>query len=350
MNTDAVLDTVLDSGYLPHAVIRMGIRRQFAQRLAEISSPFPSLALERKMAFVEELRDRPIAIETAAANKQHYEVGTGIMQAQLGKHLKYSCSRFPTGRETVSEAEEITLAEYAEKMTIEDGMTILDIGCGWGSAVLYFAAKFPNSRVVGFSNSKTQKVYIDDTAKERGLENVEVITGDAADYEFEHGVFDRVISVEMMEHVKNYEALLAKVARAMKPGGRFFVQVFCHKDTPYHFEEGWMTRTFFTGGTMPSSDLLLYFQKDLNVVNHWWINGRHYSQTLESWYTNMKKNKAQAWPHLVATYGEENAYAWWQRWQIFCMACSEMFAYGGGEVWGVMHCLFEKPATPSKGL
>ncbi|KAK3325624.1 methyltransferase [Apodospora peruviana] len=348
MSYDALLDSVLDTGYLPHSVIRLGIRRQLAQRLREIAAP---ASLEewqaRKMVFAEELRASPIAIETDAANSQHYEVGTGVMVATLGPRMKYSSCLYPKGREKLAEAEAAMLETYVERGELEDGMRILDLGCGWGSAALYFAERFPKAKVVAFSNSKTQKEYIDNRAKANSLKNLEVITGNVAEYEFEHESFDRVVSIEMFEHMKNYEALMAKISRALKPGGKFFVHYFCHKDTPYHFEDGWMTTHFFTGGTMLSSDLLLYFQKDLKVQKHWWVNGVHYSKTLEAWLVKMMAHKKEIWPHLIETYGEENANRWYSRWQIFYMACSELFGYAGGDTWGVAHLLFEKPQQSS---
>ena len=222
-------------------------------------------------------------------------------------------------------------------------MCSLCIRCGWGSAALYFAERFPGSQITAFSNSKTQKIYIDGKAAEKGLTNITVITGDAAEYEWEPESFDRVVSIEMFEHMKNYELLMAKVARALKKGGKLFVHIFAHVSTPYDFEDGWMTQYFFTGGTMPSADLLLYFQKDLKLQDQWWVNGKHYAKTCEDWLSKMNANKTAIWPHLEETYGKENTATWFYRWQIFYMACAELFAYGGGDTWGVCHYLFEKP-------
>ncbi|KAI1505886.1 methyltransferase [Biscogniauxia marginata] len=337
------IDWLLDGGYLPYAVIRVGIRRQLAQRLEDIKSPALAADVERKMGYLERLRARPIAVETATANTQHYEVGTGVLAGMLGPRMKYSACLYPKGGETLAQAEVAMLQTYVEKAGLRDGMSILDLGCGWGSGALYFAEVLPNAKITAFSNSRTQKEYIDSQAKQKGLTNLTVITGDVVDYEFKRQSFDRVVSIELFEHMKNYEQLMAKVARALKPGGKLFVHIFSHKTTPYDYEEGWMTTHFFTGGTMPSADLLLYFQKDLQIEKQWWVNGNHYSKTCEHWLSNMIANRRKIWPHLVETYGEENANTWYNRWQIFYMACSELFAYEGGDTWGVSHYLFEKP-------
>lgn len=214
--------------------------------------------------------------------------------------------------------------------------------CGWGSASLYFAEIFPNSSITAFSNSRTQKEYIDAQAAAKGLKNLRVVTGDVVDHEFEHEHYDRVVSIELFEHMKNYELLLAKVHRALKPGGKLFVHYFAHKTSPYDFEDGWMTEHFFTGGTMPSADLLHFFQRDMTLRQQWWVNGKHYAKTCEDWLTRMTEGRKALWPHLEDTYGKEKASVWFYRWQIFYMACAELFAYEGGDTWGVVHYLFEK--------
>lgn len=336
-------DWILDSGYLPHAILRLGVRSQLRDRLNNIKSTNLEEAYKKKMSYVDLLRSRPIAIETAAANEQHYEVGTGVLAACLGPRMKYSCCLYPTGTETLAEAEIEMLDSYIEKAELKDGMSVLDLGCGWGSASLYFAEKLPNSQITAFSNSKSQKLHIDAEAERKGLKNLRVITGDAATYEFEPESFDRVVSIEMFEHMKNYELLMAKVSRALKPKGKLFVHIFAHRDTAYDFEDGWMTTYFFSGGTMPSADLLLFFQRDLNLQRQWWINGKHYAKTCEDWLSKMVTHKDDIRPHLAETYGKENTSTWYNRWQIFYIACAELFAYDGGDTWGVCHYLFEKP-------
>ncbi|RKF63312.1 coclaurine N-methyltransferase [Erysiphe neolycopersici] len=336
-------DWILDNGYLPNPVIRLGIRRQLKDRTELIKSNSLEDAYEKKMKYVELLRSRPIAIQTATANEQHYEVGTGVLAACLGPRMKYSCALYPKGGETLAQAEIAMLESYVKKAGLQDGMTILDLGCGWGSGAIYFAEIFPNSEIVAFSNSKTQKIYIDGIAKERDLKNLKVITGDVVNYEFENEYFDRVVSIELFEHMKNYELLMAKVARALKPRGKLFVHIFAHVTSPYDFEDGWMSTHFFSGGTMPSADLLLFFQRDLKLERQWWVSGTHYAKTCEDWLSKMTINKKNIWPHLSETYGEKDVAKWYNRWQIFYMACAELFAYEGGDTWGVSHYLFEKP-------
>ncbi|MCJ1402409.1 hypothetical protein MMC11_005629 [Xylographa trunciseda] len=336
-------DWILDGGYLPQSVIRIGIRRQLRDRINIIHSTSLEKAYQTKMEYIKLLRTRPMAIETSTANEQHYEVGTGVLQACLGPRMKYSCCLYPTGKETLGQAEIAMLETYAEKAELKDGMRILDLGCGWGSASLYFAEIFPNAKITAFSNSRTQKEYIDGQAKSKSLANLEVVTGNVVDHEFEHSKYDRVISIELFEHMKNYELLMAKISRALVPGGKLFVHIFAHKTTPYDFEEGWMSTHFFTGGTMPSADLLHYFQKDLKLQEQWWVSGKHYAQTCEDWLSKMDASKLQIWPHLEESYGKQNTAMWFYRWEIFYMACAELFAYQGGDTWGVSHYLFEKP-------
>jgi cyclopropane fatty-acyl-phospholipid synthase-like methyltransferase len=347
LTTDALVNRLVDSGLVPHSLIRYGIRAQLTDRLRSISSTTREAHVARKMAYVASLRQRPVAIETAKANEQHYEVGTDVLAACLGPRMKYSACLFSEsgteGKEgELGEAEERMLEVYAERAGLADGQRVLDLGCGWGSAAVWIAERFPASRVTAFSNSRTQRTHIEAVARGKGLANLAVETGDVAEHEFAAASFDRIVSIELFEHMKNYEVLLSRLARALDEGGRLFVHMFTHRDTPYDFETGWMTEHFFRGGTMPSADLLLYFQRDLVLSKQWWVGGTHYARTCEAWLANMTKNKKAIMPALAATYGEEAVGMWFARWEVFYMACAELFAYGGGEVWGVSHYLFEK--------
>ena len=382
--SDTIINTLLDNGVLPFPIIRQGIRAQLRSRIAEIASTSVSAAYESKMRYIELLRTRPIAIETAKANDQHYEVGTGVLAACLGRRMKYSCCLYydeqgkaipgleeagglvgavggavrtvvgesaTSIEDRLSRAEDAMMQNYVDKAGLKDGMSVFDLGCGWGSLALYVAERFPGSKVTAFSNSRTQKVYIDEQARKKGLGNLEVVTGDIATWEVpaeRREKYDRVMSVEMFEHMKNYSKLLRKVADLLKPEGQAFVHIFAHKDTPYDFETGWMTEHFFTGGTMPSLDLLTWFQEDLNLKKQWYVNGRNYARTCEDWLAKMNASKDQIWPHLEETYGKDKVKMWFYRWQVFYAACAELFAFGGGEVWGVGLYLFEKPATSKR--
>ena len=239
------------------------------------------------------------------------------------------------------------LALYAERAQLADGQTILELGCGWGSLALYNAAKFPRSQITAISNSRTQKEHIDAEAKKRGLTNLTIITADINVFDTAPAQFDRVVSVEMFEHLKNYQRLFANIARWLKPGGMLFTHIFTHHRLSYHFvardASDWMSRYFFTGGQIPAHDLFLQFQDDLKIVSDWKVNGRHYQQTAEHWLQNMDAHRAEIFPLFVETYGAENATKWWAYWRVFYMSCAELWGYRAGEEWLVSHYLFRKP-------
>ncbi|KAG0625134.1 hypothetical protein M758_2G030300 [Ceratodon purpureus] len=287
----------------------------------------------------------PIAVNTEDANAQHYEVPTEFYQLVLGKRLKYSSAYFPQKNSSLDEAEEAMFALYAERAQLKDGQSVLDVGCGWGSLSMYIAEKYPNSKVTGVSNSETQKAFITEECSKRGLSNVTIVTCDINVFNIEN-TFDRILSIEMFEHMKNYEKLLKKISSWLKPDGLLFVHIFVHKSIPYHFEDqgedDWMSRNFFTGGTMPSNGLLLYFQDDVSIVNQWFVNGTHYALTSEAWLVKMDAQIKVIRPIFAKAYGEGEVTKWVANWRTFFIAVAEMFAYRNGEEWGVGHYLFKK--------
>jgi cyclopropane-fatty-acyl-phospholipid synthase len=338
-----MIDSLLEKNLLPDWLIRIGIRRLLARRIRE------EAAVYDRSRYVADLRRRPIAENTADANTQHYEVPTSFYQACLGRRLKYSGCLYPQGQESLDQAEEHMLALYVERARLEDGQSVLELGCGWGSLSLYLAEKFPGSRITGVSNSRTQKEYIDGEARKRGLTNLRILTADMNEFDIARGQFDRVVSVEMFEHMKNYERLLKNVARWLKPGGFLFVHIFTHHRLSYHFvardHTDWMSRYFFTGGQMPAHDLLAAFQDDLTLRQDWKVNGRHYQQTAEHWLQAMDRNRETILPIFAETYGQDALTKWWVYWRVFYMACAELWGYRQGEEWLVSHYLFQSKAT-----
>ena len=348
---------MLESGRVPDWLIRRRIRALLAERLRTEDLGDPQRQQARLMELVRRLRESPIAIHTAEANAQHYEVPTGFYRQVLGRHLKYSSCLYD-GFEVAQAAAGLDAAEArmlqltCERARLADGDRILELGCGWGSLSLWMAEHFPRSRITAVSNSRSQKQFIDACAAERGLANLEVVTCDVNRLQFdplesgEPRRFDRVVSVEMFEHVRNYESLLARIAAWMAPAATLFVHIFTHHRYAYPFEvrdeTDWMAKYFFTGGIMPSDDLLLYFQRDVRLLEHWHVDGRHYQLTAEAWLQNMDARRAAVMPVLEQAYGADQALKWWVYWRVFFMSCAELWGYGGGREWFVSHYLFER--------
>ncbi|NCU95171.1 MAG: class I SAM-dependent methyltransferase, partial [Betaproteobacteria bacterium] len=319
-----------ERGRLPDWLLRIGMRRMMRARLDEPTARWPHLRAAQFRDWLAELRASPIAINTSDANVQHYEVPAEFFHAHLGPRLKYSCCWYETGRETLAEAEEAMLAIYAERAQLKDGMRILDLGCGWGSLSLWLAERYPNSQIVGLSNSHGQREFITARAAERGYDNLTIYTGNVVDFEFSAdqlgGGFDRVMSIEMFEHMRNYGLLLAKIRGWLKDDGKLFVHIFAHPTLSYPYEvrdgSDWMTQYFFLGGIMPSEHLLAHFQDDLRIVDQWWVDGRHYQQTSEHWLQGMDGARDPIELTFRQAYGDDWK-LWVQRWRMFYMAVAE---------------------------
>lgn len=335
----------VERGWIPDVVIRRGIQSLIQGRLRTLPLDDPARAARERENFVAMMKTSPVAPLPELANAQHYEVPPDFYDQVLGARRKYSSCYWTDSTATLDEAEEESLTLTCRNAALQDGQRVLELGCGWGSLTLWMAEQYPASRIVAVSNSSSQRSYIEQRAAERQLGNVQVITADMNEFSIDR-TFDRIVSVEMFEHMRNYEELFRRISAWLAADGMFFMHIFCHRQAPYEFVDhdatDWMGRHFFSGGIMPCDDLPLAFQKNLELCNRWTWNGGHYQKTAEAWLRNMDRNRAAVIQVLSNTYGETEASRWWMRWRVFFMACAELFGYDCGEQWHVNHYLFRR--------
>jgi cyclopropane-fatty-acyl-phospholipid synthase len=336
----------VEQGLVPDRVVRLGIRRLLRERLDEIADRDPEASASIADAFVNAMAEAPVALVPEKANEQHYEVPAAFFARVLGPHRKYSACLWSEGVSSLAEAEAAALAATCERAGLVDGQEVLELGCGWGSLTLWMAERYPASRITALSNSHSQREFIAAEAVRRGLANVRVVSSDINDFTVAASAarFDRVVSVEMFEHLRNWPEAFGRVADWLAADGRFFMHVFAHRGAPYAFVDrdasDWMSRHFFAGGMMPSDDLALRCQDDLRLLRHWRWSGSHYARTAEAWLANMDASRAELMPLFESVYGRADAATWWMRWRLFFLSCAELFGYDGGACWWVSHYLF----------
>ena len=334
-----------EKNLLPDWLIRIGIRKLLKDRIVEICSDSYENQQRNKIDFIHNMNRSPIAVDTNLANEQHYEVPAEFYDYALGKNKKYSSCYWNNKTETLDDAEQLALNKTCEHAELKNGHSILELGCGWGSLTLWMAKKYPKSKITAVSNSHSQRKYIENQAKQRKLANVKIITCNMTEFDTK-SKFDRIVSVEMFEHMRNFAVLYQKISTWLKKDGKFFKHIFVHKSAPYLFKvkdkNDWMSQYFFSGGMMPSIDLPLYFQSSLKIEQQWLWDGTHYAKTAREWLNNTDKNKAEIINIFKNCYGSDNAQLWLQRWRIFFMACEELWNYDQGQEWMVAHYLFSK--------
>lgn len=340
---------LVERGLVPDVATRHFIRRFCADRLRDPTQTTELDINAARQQFLQSLRSGPIAPVPEKANEQHYELPAEFFALMLGPHRKYSCCCFEDNESSLEQAEAAALTLTCERAQLVNGQEILELGCGWGSLSLWMAAHFPASRITAVSNSAAQREFIECEAQNRCLTNLRVITADINVFSPPHAHFDRVVSVEMFEHLRNYQELLSRISSWMHPRGKLFVHHFCHREFSYPFETAgsanWMGRYFFTGGMMPNAQMLTWFDQSLTVKQQWTWNGRHYQRTANAWLANLDARRDEALRILSTAYGPQHAARWFQRWRVFLLAVSELFGYAGGEEWFVVHSLLEPVAA-----
>jgi cyclopropane-fatty-acyl-phospholipid synthase len=320
---------------LPDAISQLGVAALVERASRSLSAQSGVSELE----FAHGMDDFPVALHVGAANRQHYEVPAEFFALTLGPARKYSCCLYKTGEETLAQAEKLALEATIERADLEDGQQILELGCGWGSLSLLMAERFPAARITAVSNSASQRCYIEQAAAERRLGNLHLVTADMNAFTPDQA-FDRVVSVEMFEHMSNWRELLARIRGWLAPEGRLFIHVFTHRSTPYRFdhddEADWIAQHFFTGGMMPSHGLITRFSGLFTLEKDWRWSGVHYQRTARDWLDNFDRNTKDIAPILAAVYGAD-ADLWRRRWRLFFLATAGLFGHANGEEWGVSH-------------
>ena len=337
-----IVNKLAETGRIPDSLLRLGIRRLLRVRLQQINSSSSATASSR---FIADMNASPIAAVPEKANEQHYELPPEFFLSSLGEQLKYSCSYWQDGCNDLDQAEIAALEKTCQHAGLVDGLDILELGCGWGSLSLHMAKHYPSSSITAVSNSKPQAEFIRAKAQSMAISNLVVITADMNEFETEK-IFDRVVSVEMFEHMRNWQQLFQNVTTWLKPDGAFFMHIFVHQTTPYFYEDkadsDWMTRFFFSGGIMPSLELPLQFEQQLTLSERWIWPGQHYQKTANAWLAKMDQNEPLIKPLFERCYGKAHANTWWMRWRLFYMACAELFGYNDGKEWFVAHYLFHR--------
>jgi len=341
-----VLINLAEKGFLPDLLIRFGIKRLCGQRLSEVNTLGLEALENSHQQWIDLLTESPIAIVPEKANEQHYEIPPQFFELVLGANLKYSSGYWSKEVFSLDESEYEMLKITCERAGLVDGQDILELGCGWGSLTCFMAQKFPNSKITAVSNSKDQRNFIQQKNDKLNLQNIKVVNADMNDFSTDEK-FDRVISIEMFEHMRNYDELLKRINGWLKQNGKLFVHIFSHKEVAYPFEDkgdgDWMAREFFSGGQMPSHRLLMSFPDRMKIEKDWRVSGTHYEKTSLAWLRKMNTNKIEILELFKTTYGEKDASEWFQRWRIFFMSCEVLFGFNEGSEWGVSHYLFEKP-------
>ncbi len=319
---------------LPDPVTRAGVEFLVGRTRRKLAVAPPS-----DRTFARGMADYPVAEYTDLANEQHYELPPAFFGLTLGPRRKYSCCLYPTGSETLAEAELLALEETIVHADLADGQEILELGCGWGSLTLFMAERFPKARIIAVSNSTPQRLHIEAEAAARGLTNVRVVTADMNDFDWV-GSFDRIVSVEMFEHMANWRALLERAHGWLRSPGRLFIHVFAHRSQPYRFDPAdksdWIAQHFFTGGIMPSHGLIGEFPDCFTIEQEWRWSGRHYQKTAIDWLANLDAHREETDALLAGVYGKD-ARLWRRRWRLFYLATAGLFGHANGTEWGVSH-------------